>query len=62
LLHARPCGHHRRAGRGTSEALAAIIETGSAPGAPSTRFPRLATVLLIAYLRHGLLSHRPVVA
>jgi hypothetical protein len=30
LLHARPCGHHRRAGRGTSEAVIACGETGGA--------------------------------
>jgi hypothetical protein len=34
LLRARPCGHHRRAGRGTFQKRAL---TGGALGAPSTR-------------------------
>jgi hypothetical protein len=38
LLHARPCGHHRRAGRGTLLKRSPPSEkTGGGLGAPSTR-------------------------
>jgi catechol 2,3-dioxygenase-like lactoylglutathione lyase family enzyme len=57
LLHARPRGHHRRAGRGTlrnsSKAFTAFAETGGALGAPSTRSHGSQPSCFLAYLRRG---------
>ncbi len=54
LLHARPCGHHRRAGRGTLlKRFTTFGETGGALGAPATRSLGSHTSCFLAYLRRG---------
>ena len=53
LLHARPCGNHRRAGRGTFLKRSPPSEKPVASGAPSTRSHASQPSCFLAYLRRG---------